>query len=353
MRPCHGERDRDSLPPVMQEPTLRAMVATDLPKLRDLFESSFGYRRDEAYDVWRFLETPCGPAPTIVAEDGDRLAGSYTVSPTRLDIGGERVQGAQSLDTMTHPDYRGRGLFTRLASACFDRLTRDGYEVLYGFPNEASYPGFIRRLQWDHVSDISYWARPITPLEGKPAPLPMLSRLATSVVFRAPRNGQDVRLARPPDAVLNALITAHTASKDLCRIARDATYYGWRYAPPARRSYQWLTAYHGNDPSGFAVIGFETERAWGGEAQLCELVGSEASQVALIRVAVRLCYDVHRKALRTLTNDPDAIRALRANGFVRRGSIPLIVKALSSRQLKANVHSSEAWRIFGGDIDVF
>src|SRR5262245_58563248 len=154
----------------MPEPTLRPMVPADLPKLRQLFESSFGHRRDEAYDQWRYLRTPDGPAPTVVAVEDSRFAGSYTVSPTVLEIGGERVRGAQSLDTMTHPDFRGRGLFTKLALACFERLAADGYEVLYGFPNPMSFPGFVRRLNWDHVTDVPYWARPILPLEGKPEP---------------------------------------------------------------------------------------------------------------------------------------------------------------------------------------
>jgi GNAT superfamily N-acetyltransferase len=245
------------------------MVAADLPKLRDLFEASFGQRREEAYDAWRFLGTPDGPAPTIVAEDGERFAGSYTVSPTWLDIGGERIRGAQSMDTMTHPDYRGQGLFSRLALACFDRLREDGYEVLYGFPNESSYPGFIRRLQWDHVADVPYWSRPITPLEGRPAPLPALSRFATRLLWRTSPPALEVRREKPADAVLDSLVAAHTESKDVCRIARDARWYAWRYAPPARRTYGWLAAYEAGQPAGFAVIGCDQERPRGSEAQLC------------------------------------------------------------------------------------
>jgi GNAT superfamily N-acetyltransferase len=329
------------------------MVRADLPKLRDLFEASFGQRRDGAYDEWRFLGTPDGPAPTMVAEDGDRFAGSYTVSPTTLDIGGERVRGAQSMDTMTHPDYRGQGLFTRLALACFDRLREEGYEVLYGFPNESSYPGFIRRLQWEHVTDVPYWSRPITPLEGRPAPLPALSRLATGIVWRVPPPALEVRFEKPADMVLDSLVAAHIGSKDVCRIARDARWYAWRYAPPARRVYEWLTAFEAGQPAGFAVIGCDQDQTRGGEAQLCELVGPASALEALIRAAIGVSYQSLRKALRTLMLDPALAGLLRAHGFVRRGQIPLIVKPLTARALRANIHDGEAWRILGGDIDVF
>ena len=44
------------------------------------------------------------------------------------------------MDTMTHPDYQGQGVFTKLAKACYDITAIDGYRVLYGFPNPYSYP---------------------------------------------------------------------------------------------------------------------------------------------------------------------------------------------------------------------
>ncbi len=95
--------------------------------------------------------------------DGDRAAGFYTAWPVRLRLGKETVLGAQSMDTMTHPDYRGRGLFIKLAQACYDLAASKGYEVFYGFPNQNSYSGFIRRLNWDHTGDITHWLRPIRP----------------------------------------------------------------------------------------------------------------------------------------------------------------------------------------------
>jgi GNAT superfamily N-acetyltransferase len=333
--------------------TLRPLVAADLPRLRELFAVSFGQNRAQAYDSWRFIDTPYGLAPTIVADDGEKLAGSYTIWPTMLNIGGEIVRGGQSMDTMTHPDYRGKGLFTKLAVACFDQLAKDGYEALYGFPNANSYPGFIKRLNWDHVGDVPHWSRLITPLADKPAPLAALSRVGTRLVFKTRTGGMQVESQRPDDATIDKVISQHTENKDLCRIERNASWYAWRYSPPFGRAYQWFTAYQGSEPQGFAVMGFDTSNETGGEAQLCELVGTDAAKAALIAAAVQACYKTYRKALKTITNDPAVIAALRENGFIRRSEMRTIVKPLTTRLLKANIHNFDAWRFMGGDFDVY
>jgi len=337
----------------MGELTLRPLQEADLPRLRELFAATFGQNRAQAYDRWRFIDTPYGLAPTIVADDGEKLAGSYTIWPTLLNIGGEVVRGGQSMDTMTHPEYRGKGLFTKLAIACFDQLAKDGYEALYGFPNANSYPGFIKRLNWDHVGDVPHWSRLITPLADMPAPLPALSRMGTRMVFKTRSGGVHVQAEKPDDDTVNAVIALHTESKDLCRIERNASWYAWRYAPPFGRSYQWFTAYHGSEPQGFAVMGFDTDKATGGEAQLCEVIGTDEAKAALIAEAVRVCYRTYRKALKTITNDPAVIAALRDNGFIRRSEMRTIVKPLTTRLFKANIHNFDAWRFMGGDFDVY
>jgi GNAT superfamily N-acetyltransferase len=337
----------------MGELTFRPLVAADMPQLRELFSASFGMNRSQEYDRWRFIETPYGLAPTIVADDGERLAGSYTVWPTMLNIGGEIVRGGQSMDTMTHPDYRGKGLFTKLAVACFDQLRNDGYEALYGFPNANSYPGFIKRLNWDHVGDVPHWSRLITPLEQKPDPLPVLSRLGTRVVFRTKASGLRINEEKPDDTVIDTVIARYTDSKDLCRIERNASWYAWRYSPPLGRIYKWFTAYEGAEPLGFAIVGYDADKPAGGEAQLCELAGNDDAKAGLIAEAVRWCYATKRKALKTITNDPGLITALRANGFIRRSEMATIVKPLTTRLLKANIHNFDAWRFIGGDFDVY
>lgn len=72
----------------------------------------------------------------------------YGVIPCFMKIGDREVVAAQSADTMTHPQYRYKGLFLELANLTFQLCIDNGIELLFGFPNQNSLPGFINKLGW-------------------------------------------------------------------------------------------------------------------------------------------------------------------------------------------------------------
>jgi hypothetical protein len=62
---------------------------------------------------------------------------------------------AQSGDTMTHSAHTGKGLFTQLAQKTYDYCKENGFHLVFGFPNENSFPGFIKRLGWSHFDNMT------------------------------------------------------------------------------------------------------------------------------------------------------------------------------------------------------
>ena len=207
----------------------------DLDRIRGLYNAIGNPERPRSFDHWRFFAGAYGICPSVLAMDEDRLVAFYTVMPVRLRLGGEAVLAAQSMDTMTHPDYRGRGLFLKLAKACYDLAASIGVEVLYGFPNDNSYPGFIRRLNWDHTGDISQWIRPIRPSRHAKVPgvLGPLADAAAALLPRGRSSGVQIELARPPPEALDALIAGWCDAPGLCRIDRHAEWLEWRYSADA------------------------------------------------------------------------------------------------------------------------
>ena len=110
--------------------TVREASAADLDAIRELYLAVWGYNRPRQYDQWRYLTPPDGICPVTLAVDGARLAGAYTVWPVKIRIGNESVLGAQSMDTMTHPEYGRQGVFSVLAEACYEAAAARGFEVL-------------------------------------------------------------------------------------------------------------------------------------------------------------------------------------------------------------------------------
>lgn len=318
----------------MAELEIREVTRDDLPLLRGLYAATKNRLRPEEYDRWRFFDTPWGDSPAMIAVDGDVCAALYIVWPAMLRLGDEDVLGAQSMDTMTHPDYRGRGLFVGLAEECFAVAKSRGIEVVYGFPNASSYPGFVRRLNFDHVGDVVSW-RPARRLREPAA------------AFQVDRVSLDD---------IEPFLTAWQEERDICRIRRDRTWIDWRYGPASGEMYQWLSVADRGGVRAAALIG-ERNESWGGygraEFRVHEvLADSEASRTAILHAARRHASN-GGGTLKLLAHDDRLTAPLSEARYRRDGAHPLIVRKLVSRRFAGNVHHFPYWRIVGGDMDSF
>lgn len=85
----------------------------------------------------------------IAFDQSDTPAAYYGVFPMILFSGGKDILVAQSGDTMTAPDHRGKGLFVKLAQRAYQLAWNEKVKLVFGFPNENSYPGFKEKLNWE------------------------------------------------------------------------------------------------------------------------------------------------------------------------------------------------------------
>jgi GNAT superfamily N-acetyltransferase len=106
-------------------------------------------------------------------------AAFYGVFPVRVRLGAEEILAAQSGDTVTHPDHRGKGLFVKLAKLTFALATESGIKFVFGYPNANSYPGFVNKLGWQHPFNMKVWNYylPTFPLSLVGRRFPVLSDL--------------------------------------------------------------------------------------------------------------------------------------------------------------------------------
>lgn len=120
----------------------------------DLYHSCFNDRIDATIIHQRYLQNPVGDLCMFVALEDDRIVANYSVSPAYLQLGDKKIKCALSLNTMTHPDYAGKGLFVELAKRLYDKLQREGYGAVYGFPNYISNRTFCTKLGWVDIYEI-------------------------------------------------------------------------------------------------------------------------------------------------------------------------------------------------------
>lgn len=68
------------------------------------------------------------------------VVGHDAGTPCNYKINGQRVPAMCNIDTMIHPRFRGLENYYDLMKTAFDRYKADGYEFVYGFPNDNAFP---------------------------------------------------------------------------------------------------------------------------------------------------------------------------------------------------------------------
>lgn len=113
--------------------------------------------------AWRYRDNPAGPVVGADAWAGTRLAAHYVTCPTATQVEGVAMRGLLSLNTATHPDFQGQGLFTRLAEAAYADGAAQGFDFVVGVANANSTPGFTRKLGFQLVAPLEAGILPRTP----------------------------------------------------------------------------------------------------------------------------------------------------------------------------------------------
>jgi GNAT superfamily N-acetyltransferase len=106
------------------------------------------------YLRWLYLENPAGRLVGFNAFIDGRLAAHYACIPASVRLGSGDRRALLSLNTATHPDFQGRGLFTRLAELSYGAALADGIDLVFGIANANSTQGFVRKLGFQLVAPL-------------------------------------------------------------------------------------------------------------------------------------------------------------------------------------------------------
>lgn len=168
-------------------------VRVDESKYNDLLfimKAAFGVNHSISYYQNKFNTGYLGVKHLgyIAYDDKGQPAAFYGVFPYPVEYKGKHYLAAQSGDTMTHPAHAGKGLFTTLAKMTYELAKNEGIQFIFGFPNENSYPGFVRKLNWTHKEnmtnyEVKVFTFPCAAIAKKMSFLQPLHRLYTKAIL--------------------------------------------------------------------------------------------------------------------------------------------------------------------------
>jgi GNAT superfamily N-acetyltransferase len=133
-----------------------AQERADIDSYVQLFDRSFegDAKLGRAYLDWQYVANPHGRVIGTDAFLEGELAAHYAVIPRQYRLGERVFSAALSVNTATHPDHQGKGLFVKLATETYARAAREGIAFIVGVANAQSIGGFIRRLGFIELGQV-------------------------------------------------------------------------------------------------------------------------------------------------------------------------------------------------------
>jgi GNAT superfamily N-acetyltransferase len=311
--------------------TLRPATGDDINAILEVLKASLGetplLRRTQALYDWKHVDNPFGPSIVLLAEVAGRIAGVRALMRWELKTpDGGRICCARAVDTATHPDFQGRGVFRSLTMAAVEEAREKGIGLIFNTPNEKSAPGYLK-MGWKEVG----WLRP----------------------FVRPRLGQSV--SPGPNGLPDLMEVLPIATTDIdfgaredrhyfgLRTPRTAAYQEWRFVRHPSARYGWVASE--GEPGGAVVrCGVRSGRT--------ELIVSELSAGSRCLRSIARSHRARYVAALFGAGTPERKSAFRA-GMCRIPGLPgLRLVANPLVDLEVDVFDPASWDLSMSDVEL-
>jgi GNAT superfamily N-acetyltransferase len=103
---------------------------------------------------WKHNENPFGQSKTILAFDNEKLIGVRAFMCWQFSNYNEIIKCVRAVDTAVHPNYQGKGVFSKLTLAALDNCKKDNISFVFNTPNKISKIGYLK-LGWVDLGRLS------------------------------------------------------------------------------------------------------------------------------------------------------------------------------------------------------
>lgn len=327
--------------------------ATDEDAVLALLQHSLGGgpvgQRTVAFFRWKHEQNPFGASRAFVADADGEIVGFRTFMRWRWRTAHRTFEAVRAVDTATHPDHQGQGIFKTLTLGAVDGI-RGEIDLIFNTPNENSRPGYLK-MGWTQVGTVPIAIRPVRPL-----------RLARGFRrIKEERSAEPIACALPSaasaafpadDEVAELLAAAHQPD-ELLATDRSAAYLRWRYADAPDLDYRVVEVRRGGRLIG---LGFARPRRRGplAELTLSEVVvaaGDTGAARAVLKAAIAGSGCDH---VATVVGPDPAV----ASAFQRQLFLPVpgqgtILTTNPLADVAPDPRDLASWRFALGDLEVF
>ena len=125
----------------------------DIVKLLKLSLGESLMPKTNEYWKWKHIKNPFGESDVLLAYDGNLLVGVRAFMKWIWCKSGTELKSVRAVDTVTHPEYQGRGIFKKLTLQLVDECSKGDVALVYNTPNHKSAPGYLN-MGWRKVGKL-------------------------------------------------------------------------------------------------------------------------------------------------------------------------------------------------------
>jgi GNAT superfamily N-acetyltransferase len=334
--------------------TIRPYEEHDEDAVLDLLGEALGEgptgRRTPAFFRWKHFANPFGASFMLVAEADGRIVGLRAFMRWEFWAGGQSIKAVTAVDTATHPQFQGRGIFSTLTKTALGSLPSD-IDLVFNTPNEKSLPGYLK-MGWQIVGRVPVNLRVRRPLRFAKG---MRSIRRPGVVPRreAPSmNGPRAGDVLADDDVIS-FVKRSSASETRIATRREGSYLLWRYAQVPTLDYRAFRIARRGRTTGLVIFRVRPRAAlW--ESTISELIvepGDKSTTRELLRQVTRAA-SVDHLACHFPARSTASWGAYSSGFLPSIAGVTFVVKPLN-RSLELDATSLSSWALSLGDLEVF
>src|SRR5680860_587937 len=126
---------------------IREAKEVDIPEIVKVLRASLGEQDLPLSEgIWNYkhVKNPFGRSLVLVAEENGVIAGVRAFMCWEWQCLNKSYATYRAVDTATHPNYQGQGIFKKLTLKAIELAKEQGVQFIFNTPNEQSRPGYLK-----------------------------------------------------------------------------------------------------------------------------------------------------------------------------------------------------------------
>jgi GNAT superfamily N-acetyltransferase len=310
---------------------IREATELDIPEILKVLKASLGETSSKKTEsVWRYkhVDNPFGKSLVVVALVNGRIVGVRALMRWKWQLGEQVFSAFRAVDTATHPDHQGKGIFKKLTLRAIQIAKEEGGDFIFNTPNNQSLPGYLK-MGWREVDKLRIRIVPANP----------------SIWFKAKMNRSymiNIQSSKPEIAQLIMKYKNNKIKENKLFTLKSSEYLSWRYENNPLQKYE---VYADKD---FYLAGYIKEHKFFNELRITEHIFSDNIGAKKINYAIK---ELNKKLGGHIISSARSNRGLRITGNFG----PVLTMRDINLNLKLNPKFSQLynWSYSLGDLELF